>query len=319
MDFSGRAENGHAGYTPGPRPYGSTPGTYNSSAKPGYQVKRRRVNIVAVATCFFVPVAMFASVSAVMSFSLRYSAPALSWLISGVLLLASFAMCYQGYDTFKRRWNGEVHREPFWYIFLAAMMLVAWGFGFYLAQLNYWNNTLPYQDLIQLSKHSNVDPAVMQGRQLMDVGQVTFVDGVKLDLTKAIGFKNMHEYCVAPIVHNADTPPESYDYWAVGMDCCTGGAKDYHCGAYDSKKTSAGLRLMRDDQRAFYRLAVQQAEATYSIKAEHPLFFYFVEDASGELNAYKAESYKYFLLGLLSFSMCQLILIIMGIFVFMKL
>jgi len=76
---------------------------------------------------------------------------------------------------------------------------------------------------------------------------------------------------------------------------------------------------MREDQRSFYRLAVQQAEANYNIQARHPLFFYYVEDAASELSAYLQESYQYFLLGLLSFSMCQLVLIILGIFVFMKL
>jgi len=318
MEYAGRAESGYAGYAGFARPYGSIPGTYNDPAKPGYQTKRRRVNILAVAISFFLPVAVFAAVAASMSFSLRYSASTVSWLIVGVLLLACIAMCYQAYDTFKKRWNGDVNREPFWYIFLAITVLAAWAFGLYLGNLNYWNNTLPYEDLLQLSSHGSVDTSVMTGRQLMDVGQVTFANGTHLDLTKAIGFKNLHEYCVAPIV-TGSAALESYDYWAIGLDCCSGLATDYHCGAFASKDKSGGLRLMREDQRSFYRLAVQQAEANYNIEARHPLFFYYVEDAGSELSAYLQESYKYFLLGLLSFGMCQLMLIILGIFVFMKL
>lgn len=318
MDYDGRAENGYAGYAGFARPYGSTPGTYNDPAKPGYQTKRRRVNIFAVALCFFVPIAVFATVDAVLSFSLRYNASTVSWLVVVVLLLACFAMCYQAYDTFKRRWNGDVNREPFWFIFLAVTMLAAWSFGLYLGNLNYWNNTQPYEDLQQLSSKSSVDTSVMTGRALMDVGQVTFANGTSLDLAKAIGFKNLHEYCAAPIVTGSGKL-ESYDFWAIGLDCCSGLATDYHCGAYNFKGSAGGLRLMREDERSFYRLAVQQAEANYNIQARHPLFFYYVEDATSELSLYVQESYKYFLLGLLAFSMCQLTLIILGIFVFMKL
>jgi hypothetical protein len=272
-----------------------------------------------VATCFFVPIAEFAAVAAALSFSLRYSSAPFAWLIAGICFLASGAMCYQAFVTFRKRWKGDATREPFWYVYLAAMMCVAWGFGFYLGQLNFSNNTLPYEDLFQLSSHRNVDPATMPGRQLMDAGEVTFVEGVKLDLTKAIGFKNFHQYCAAPIVHEGVAPAESYDYWAVGLDCCTGSTLDFHCGAYNNKKAHAGIRLMRADQRTFFRLAVQQAEATYDIKALDPLFFFFVEDALSELNSYKTESYKYFVLGLCSFSMFQLMAMVLGIFAFMKL
>lgn len=132
----------------------------------------------------------------------------------------------------------------------------------------------PYDDLVNLNNYPSVHPGQYTGQQLMDAGQIDFVAGSHLDLSKSIGFKNEDIYCVAPIVgpgQNAGNAT-TYDFWAVGTNCCSGHAADYHCGEFNNPSAHKGLRLMRDDTRNFFRLAVQEATAAYNIEAKPPSF-----------------------------------------------
>merc|ERR1719408_1104993 len=133
-----------------------------------------------------------------------------------------------------------------------------------------------------------------------------------------MGFKNLEIYCVAPIVAGKEVLP-TYDFWAVGVNCCSGNRADFHCGEFNNAHAGAGLRLMRDDQRSFYRLAVQQAEAAYNIRADHPLFFYWMQDPVAEVAAWMDEGYKWFLLGIFSHFLLQLVLVIIACLAFSKL
>merc|ERR1719401_3051346 len=92
-----------------------------------------------------------------------------------------------------------------------------------------------------------------------------------------MGFKDKNMYCVAPIV-TGSAIPATYDFWVVGKNCCSpppvpGVGRSYHCGAFNQPKTTAATRLVDNQARPFYRMAVQQAEARYNIRANHPLFF----------------------------------------------
>merc|ERR1719258_625751 len=96
-------------------------------------------------------------------------------------------------------------------------------------------------------------------------------------------FKNGDNYCVAPIARgpmkavkgskvqmkNGFVIPESgtYDWWAVGTNCCDGGnaAKDFTCGQVNSNLARSGMRLLSDSQRPFYLLAVQEWSASFGL------------------------------------------------------
>eukprot|EP00421_Protoceratium_reticulatum_P022666 CAMPEP_0168397532 /NCGR_PEP_ID=MMETSP0228-20121227/21114_1 /TAXON_ID=133427 /ORGANISM="Protoceratium reticulatum, Strain CCCM 535 (=CCMP 1889)" /LENGTH=297 /DNA_ID=CAMNT_0008411011 /DNA_START=92 /DNA_END=982 /DNA_ORIENTATION=+ len=291
---------------PGARSYGNASKDFDLAAqKTPFMSNRRRVSIVVMLICLLVPIAMYAAVSAVISFTVHHSSPAFTWLVVFLGVLVVFLVsALAGTAIWMRYWLLDTTREPYWYVFLAVTTLLAFVFAVFLGLTNWWNNTLPFLELQNLSVHPAVDPAMMTGRQLMDVGRVTFTPGSKLDLTHSIGFKNVDRYCVAPVVPPSGVP-DSYDFWAIGLNCCSGNANDFHCGEYDSQAARSGLRLMRADQRSYYRLAVQQAEATYGLRASHPLFFYWMQDPDAELQSYRDDAGKYYLLGLAAVFFCQ--------------
>mmetsp|Transcript_40064 Transcript_40064/g.115524 ORF Transcript_40064/g.115524 Transcript_40064/m.115524 type:complete len:317 (-) Transcript_40064:39-989(-) len=290
--------------------YGNAPA---NAGKMPLMRHKRHVGLAVILLCWLIPVGTYAAVCAALSFTIRHSSPGLSWFIVFVAAAAVCAVGYLGSVAARRRYvHGDMRREPFWYIFLTLTMLAAWIFGVCLGQTNWFNNMLPYEDLQNLSEHPAVDPSSMTSRQVMDVGRVAFTENTELDLTKSIGFKNTDRYCVAPITVRG-TRLESYNFWAIGLNCCSGNAADFHCGEYDNPKARGGLRLMRADQRPFYRLAVQQAEATFNIRADYPLFFYWMQNPTAEMESYKADARKFFLLGLVATICCQLLLLVLAL------
>lgn len=156
----------------------------------------------------------------------------------------------------------------------------------------------PYQDIQNLNTYPNVEPSLYKGSQLMDAGIIEFVPGSHIDLTKSYGFKSEDIYCVAPIVGPNTSSTPTYDFWAVGTNCCNGHTPDYHCGEFRNAQARKGLRLMREEQRNYFRLAVEEAKAAYNIEAQHPVFMYWMESPSTEVDQYQEDAYSWYFFSL---------------------
>lgn len=269
-------------------------GTYGADESVFTPGKRRRMNLLAICTNLFVPWFCFCGIYSLMSFNVHYSAPGAA-KASVILGLGSAAMAGFLGSRAKQR-----DSDPAWYNYAAISLLVASILAGIFGDLNYWYNMHTFYDLENLNTYPSVSPIREKGQQLMDAGRIYFADGTGLDMEKTIAFKNDDLYCVAPIT-NGKAQLASYDFWAVGINCCSGVSSDFRCGEYNNPHARSGLRLMRDDQRPFFRLAVQQAEAAYNIKSTHPLFFYWLQDPIAEMNSYRDDGFKYFLLGILAY------------------
>mmetsp|Transcript_74739 Transcript_74739/g.241660 ORF Transcript_74739/g.241660 Transcript_74739/m.241660 type:complete len:325 (+) Transcript_74739:118-1092(+) len=294
-----------------PQLYGGF-GGFNRDGKPFFvRSQRQRINLVSIFQCFFLPWGLFCLMYADMSFQIHYDRPVLCYCLCGVGLLAVVASGAVALVRVLRKLQPDQPQEPKWYLFLFLTMLIAWILAVVLGDLNFWTNMQPYYNYVNLNSYHSVNPATMRGQQLMDAGRVFFTNTTGLDLRRSMGFRNLDVYCVAPIsVQGAGTmlPLQSYDFWAVGVNCCSGTGADFHCGEYDNPRAAAAMRLMDDSQRPYFRLAVQQAEAAYHIRARHPIFLHWMQDPVAEVERYPAAAHRRFTVCLWSSLALQLFL-----------
>jgi len=283
-------------------------GTINNPLKPP---RRRLLNIQGICLCIFLPWLAFVTLYTILTFSVAYQYPgfATACIVAGYLLVVLvFALAYRA----RRR-----DREPLWYNFFGWALLVAVTAATICGSLNHWHNMRPFYDIENLKTYPNIDPSVSLGQQTMDAGRVYFADHTCVEETKASWFKDNDVYCVAPIVMGRGPAQDrcnlrakagmdpvvpltgTYDYWAVGVNCCSGVKPEFvKCGHPRQLRARSGLRMMKDEQRSFFRLAVQQAEVAYGIVANHPLFFYWTEDPVADMLEYRDEGFRYYLIGL---------------------
>jgi len=276
-----------------------------------------------------------------MCFSIRYLHPELTQL-SGVLFFLLIVCA--GHSAYQTRQRTKTLEEGdggnfLWQAFGCAMFVVAFFLALVVGDTNYWMNLQPYYDVLNLQAYENVDPSKYWGQQLMDAGRIGFAEGTGIDLSRSMGFRNDDWYCVAPIATQqqllqnkagAEVPDQhqpqevvttssTFDFWAVGTNCCSGSSTtEFRCGEYNSPTARSGLRLMHDDQRPFFRLAVRQAEAAFGIKSVHPLFFYWMEDPLLEMNAYRDEGYRWFIIAVFIFFLLNLLCTFSAVVVFSK-
>jgi len=285
--------------------------------------QRRRINIVPVVIAILVPWALFCVMFWVQSFEWHYKDHSLVNMVEGLGFLVVVASGIYALGSVKQKAAKDPKREPNWFIFMFVANLFAFLAAMLLGDINYFKHMQPYYDIMNLNTYTSVDPSVLRGQMVMDAGRIIFTQKSRLDVSKSVGFKNQDTYCVAPItIGNSTTSLQelrSYDFWAVGINCCSSEGADFHCGQFNNPNAHGGLRLMANDQRSFFRLAVQQAEAAYGVKAMHPLFFEWVQDPIAKVDNYQDRGVKYFLLGIFSSLMWQTFVVACAVLAFAKL
>jgi hypothetical protein len=296
-NYSAYGAAADAGYFPksGYSSYGLESGGFEQKEKkPFTQGQRRRLNVAAMFMCLFVPWGIFVANFSLLSLPVHYENPGLAYMtvflsLASICILGLFKCCAP------RRHSEIDEKEPNWLQYMFLTSILAWVLAVGLGFLNYYVWLEPFEHMKHLNTYHDVDPMGTTGDQLMDAGSVSFVNGTRVDTSKAMAFKNMETYCVAPI-KVPGTAPSVYDFWAVGLNCCKGTSTGttFSCENAKSPHAKGGLRLMTSTDRPFYRLAVQQAEVAYNIKAAHPLFFTWEQDPNKTMYAWKTEAYTNF-------------------------
>jgi len=295
--------------------YGSLSGILGGKPTPAKLAREAsrppRPAMPVVIGCLFVPWLLFATTFWLRSFELRRDYDSVANLLCYCLLLPVVAFAWMTSNLARTG-------DPKPMAFLTATSLAAWIVAFLLGDSNYMSFMRPYYDINNLNVYPSVDPSRYEGSQLMDAGMIGFTQGSTLLLEKSMGFKNDDVYCVAPIVSGPHSNQSTYDFWAVGINCCSGHAPDFGCGEYANPLAKWGLRLMDDSKRDIFRLAVKEAEATYNLKAPHPVFMYWLSDATAEVNAHSDDGFKFFIMYVFASFATQFFLVLCGMFAHVK-
>jgi hypothetical protein len=308
-------------------PYPQAPVYVESAPKqrlkpPSFQSREgKRINVVGIFAGLFVPWLLFTLVMAVLTFHLHFKMPQLCWVLAGVGIVVALAFGGLAVQKANQLIAHDPKYFPTWYAFIFITGFIGVVLGALLGNSNFWHNMKAYYELQNLNDYSLVDPTRMKGQQMMDAGRVQFLVNSTVDTRRAYAFQNVETYCVAPITVESSalgspTPLFSYDFWAVGMNCCSGDATtanpmavNFSCGPVGDLSAHEGVRWMKDSERGFLRLAVQQAESAHKITAIHPLFFHWTANAVEDVYNYKATGYKWFAEGMVIFFVVQVCLV----------
>lgn len=174
----------------------------------------------------------------------------------------------------------------FWPTVTLALSLVSAFPGAIAGEWLWTANLSPYFQYKELQMYKDVNPSHVSGQRLQDAGMIDFTSLVEMDRGKGGCFMHTgHTYCVAPIVDGGevkftlnDMPQSgSFDYFAVGIDCCTCPNKDFRCGEWDNPYAQGAFRSLDYKSRPFYKLALDDWIASYGKPVKNPLFLEWVE------------------------------------------
>jgi len=231
----------------------------------------------------------------------------LETMILAVVLPVLFNI-WRSLAMYKRLRQGTARR---WKLVMTVVMWFVICYACFQGDKAYWRFAKSYYDFQNMASYINIDPSIDRGQTYMDAGQVYFKEGTQVEVSKAIAFQEDEIYCVAPIVQqtldgggdggvslNGNTlkMPASgtVDFWAVGINCCDPSGLNFKCGESKNPLARAGIRVLRDDIRPFFLMAVQEWTAWLRLPAKHPLFFHWVQDPLLQVDMFWFNAMKMF-------------------------
>lgn len=260
---------------------------------------------------------LFADVFLSLVFSFRYKNHT-GALIIGPVLCAMLCVMMVVTAAFRYR-RGSPARGLFIFAFASIGGTIT---GYILGERTWWKYTVNYYNYEDMASYVNVDPGVDVGQSFMDAGTIYFKEQSYILTEKALAFKNGATYCVAPIVRQpvqmlpgqsnpfvlqtvtGYSAPKAgtLDFWAVGTNCCgtTGTDEPFTCSDGASQLARSGLRLLNNQERQIYLLAVQQWSASTGLPVRHPIFFKWVKDPIAEQQAYYDQAWFNFFMALIA-------------------
>jgi len=281
---------------------------------------RKRLNGVAILIAILLPCVMFSCLLFTLTFEIHYRRPAVAFGVAVACLLLVLTVGFLAAKEMFKKMRGDPSRHPTWYVFMLITMVIAYLAAVSIGEGIYEGYMQHYYNIKNMNVFSHVDPTRMHGGQLQDAGIINFLDGAFVDTSKSMGFKNIDTYCVAPVSYgDGPSGDMAVDFWVVGKDCCSGSQADFHCPYFNTPNANGALRVLADSDRAYYRLAVQQAEATYRIQATHPLFFEWVPDADLKLQEIWHDGFMEFVAAVCCQLVFQVFLVVSASIFFAKL
>lgn len=249
---------------------------------------RERMNRTALLIALFFPWAIFCMLI-YFSFSAYDEYPMKVYFAFGCCICCSVCL---GLGSFlmKGNYKGATHQRT-WHLFLSGTTLLACLVAVGLGAINYLEYIQPYRYYEDMAHYTDVDPSGNLGNSYLDAGTVTYKVGSFIKRDYAIGYKDSDIYCVTPVVFH-DLPEASYDFWAVGKNCCSGYAGDFECGTKSdlTDVSYGGLRVLSYTDRKKYMVAIEQAKAAFGIHFTDPLFFSWTLDPEADVTSYRTSS-----------------------------
>jgi hypothetical protein len=253
-----------------------------------------------MAVIVFVPWLLFSMTSVLFAMAYHHY----WWAVWGMVLLFVFVSISFLVLHSQQRMGGS------WFYFLAMCCLLAIFAGCLSGLYNYWTHMYLYWSYDEAATYSNVLPSE-PAEARSDAGKIIFATTARVDTTRAVGFKEGSEYCVAPILDNTQSEHPRVQYWAAGMDCCTArgdfgcddawnpkshsglvilntGAGQQSVSTRGRKATAGGTAMMLGTPLAdYYFRAVRLAQASFDLTSvEHPIFVRWVVDPDRLQNDY---------------------------------